>query len=128
MGPPRCADLPLWGNGLLYPRPRLYPAPPGLSRRSWGPALAAGGEQRNYPNYSPASAAVASAATPSRERPRPRPERGNRRALGPGRWRRPRRPRCAISPPRRSRPRLMTGLHWARAAPFICRSPTPRAH
>lgn len=48
---------------------------PGPSRDSWGtrgPELPrAGREPRNYHNYSPAFAAVASAATPSGERPRP---------------------------------------------------------
>ncbi|XP_045879146.1 translation initiation factor IF-2-like [Meles meles] len=41
-----------------------------------GSRAAARGEPRNYPNYSPASAAEARAATPARERPRPRPSVG----------------------------------------------------
>lgn len=91
-----------------------------------GPALqpAAGGEPRNYANYSPASAVVASAATPWRARPRPgraweppcplpraaaaaRPEPARPRGGGP----RPISPSC-----RSARGRLITGPRRALAA------------
>ena len=41
------------------------PAHLGPALHSQGPALALGAEPRNYPNYSLASAVVASAATPA---------------------------------------------------------------
>lgn len=98
------------------------PAPSPLLPVSLGSQATAGGEPRNYPNYSLASAAVASAATPSQERPRPGPERGNRRALRPGRRLRrgePVRPPAseAVMTDKPGRlaalARLITGPRWA---------------
>ena len=85
LGPGSPRVLSHWSGGMSHARGwGAPPASPSLPV-GLGSQAAAGGEPRNYPNYSLASAAVASAATPSQERPRPRPERGNRRALRPGR-------------------------------------------
>lgn len=125
---PRSADSLGWSaGGAAAGAP---PAPPtrASAARAAGVPAAAGGEPRNYPNYSPAAAAVASAATPSTDRPRPAsvgtaapcaPGGGGGVGSGPG-------AAMAISPPP-ARPANDGAAGRAIAAPFICLPRGPRA-